>query len=136
MVTRRLKLIMATRKRGDILEGEDRRLKAARHYIVFYDGLDESYFIGAMITHKQLPQNVGMSINHFVANDEDGKPYKVSYDNTLLVVAKLIKFEIWGAFTKVGELTQEGVDFVEKSIDHLPPETWSNYYRRTRRSFN
>ena len=120
------------RERGDIFEANDRGYHAGKHYIIFYSGNSDIDFIGAMVTHSQNEKNVQMSEQHFENISEDGTQYKFQFDNTNLVKAKLFKFESWGPFTKIGKLTDSGIKFVEKTIDHLPAETWEEYKERTK----
>ena len=119
------------RKRGEILEGAERTPATAKHYIVFYDPLDDSSFVGAIITHAQNALNAAMSVDHFKTKDESSEPFKIQYENSNLVKAKLFKLQDWGPFTRVGELTETGIKFVEATIDHLEPETWGDYLVRT-----
>lgn len=46
----------------------------------------------------------------------------------------LFKLQDWGPFTKVGELTDRGIKFIEATIDDLHPETWDDYLARTGQS--
>lgn len=117
-------------KRGDILEAANRHVSAGLHYIIYYDGYDSFNFIGAMITHSNTIKNTSMNKSHFIEKDSLGNYYKVQFDDTYLVKAKLMKFESWGPFTKVGELSPEGVKFVESTIDNLISETWEEYLSR------
>lgn len=119
------------RKRGDILEANDRRFNAGRHYIIFYDGYNDENFIGAMVTHTENEKNVPMDSTHFEKADADGNEFKFQFEDTNLVKAKLMKFEKWGPFDKVGALTISGIQFVEKTIDSFVPETWEEYIERT-----
>ena len=64
--------------------------------------------------------------------DKSGIQHKVTYDCSFLVKAKLIKSESWGPFSKVGELTAEGIQFVENTIGELPVQTFDRYYRRNK----
>ena len=119
---------MTGRYIGDILEAKDRSENAGIHYIIFYDGYDDSEFIGGMLTSTDLfPQNVKMNVSHFVENDENGNNYKVTFKNSKLVPAKLYKPENWGPFKKVGQLSEKGIAFVEEHIGHLESEFWEEY---------
>jgi hypothetical protein len=118
------------RQKGDILEASNRAQDAGRHYIVFYEGFDHVNFIGGMVTHMESERNIAMSQNHFEKNDEAGNSYKFQFGNTQLVIAKLMKFETWGPFSKVGALSEEGIQFIENIIDGLPQETWEEYLYR------
>lgn len=118
-------------QKGNILEASNRAFNAGKHYIVYFEGYDDINFIGGMITHMPSKKNIKMADSHFKKLDESGTNYKVQFDNTNLVIAKLKKFINWGPFTKVGELTNEGITFVEKTIGHLNEETWEEYVERT-----
>lgn len=117
--------------RGDILRARDRNRKAGWHYIIYYEPNSSSDFIGGMITRHTSPKNASMTTAHFLELDENGNPFQVAYNNSNLVIAKLIKFEGWGPFTKVGQLSIEGVQFLEGTIDHLPPMSFAEYYYLT-----
>lgn len=113
---------------GDILEAKDRSVNAGRHYIIFFDGYNDSEFIGGMLTTTELfPQNILMTESHFINMDENGNEFKVTYKNSKLVPAKLYKPENWGPFEKVGQLSEEGIAFVKEHIGHLEAEFWKNY---------
>jgi hypothetical protein len=120
------------RCRGDILEAKNRAKTAGRHFIVYYSGNNDNDFIGGMITHKLSEKNKLMEETHFGILDKKGIKNKVIYDNTSLVIAKLVKFESWGPFTKVGKLSKEGVKFVVDNIGKLSAETWDEYLMRTK----
>src|SRR5215217_4772011 len=94
---------------GDILEAKNRSFQAGKHFIIFYDGYDENEFIGGIITTTyNFVVNILMDIKHFVAKDNNGNDYKVTYKNSKLVPAKLFKPEEWGPYEKVGQLTDNG----------------------------
>lgn len=120
------------RQRGDILEAKNRAKTAGRHFIIYYDGGNDTNFIGGMITHKLSEKNKSMLKSHFEALNEKGVKNKVVYDNTSLVIAKLVKFESWGPFTKIGKLSKEGIEFMVDAIDNLNSETWDEYIKRTK----
>src|SRR5688572_9149082 len=116
---------------GDILEAKDRSKGAAEHFIIFFDGPENGDFIGGMVT-SQINKNVPMKEFHFEKNAENGNQYKFQFKNTNLVIAKLIKFDKWGPFTKIGKLTNLGIKFVESTIGHLHEETWEDYLLRSK----
>ena len=120
------------RNRGDILKATKRGKKAGKHFIVYYEGQDDLHFIGGMVTHLDDALNVPMKALHFLTHDNiTGIDYEIKYDDSYLVKAKLMKFESWGPFTKVGQLSSEGIEFVEKTIGALSSETWEEYLERT-----
>ncbi|MEA9414301.1 hypothetical protein [Flavobacterium sp. PL02] len=117
-------------EKGDILEATYRELIKGKHYIVYYKGFSQDDFIGGMITHSDVNGNFKMDANHFEIHNANGHLYKVTYDNSYLVQAKLIKPRDWGPFMKVGELSLAGIIFFENSIGELQSETFANYYRK------
>lgn len=122
-------------KRGYILKGIENHKpivingrKIFGHYIIFYDHLNGKDFIGAMITSTSYHgENVKMDENHFSEFDEFGNKCKVVYKDSFLVPAKLHKFISMGPFELVGQLTEEGIDFLIENIDSLPVVTWEEY---------
>ncbi|AOC97166.1 hypothetical protein BB050_04088 [Flavobacterium anhuiense] len=119
------------RNKGDILEARDRRFEAGKHYIIFYDGYDDNEFIAGVLTSTDnFPVNILMAALHFEERDKNGNDFKITYKNSKLVPAKLFKPEEWGPFEKVGQLTDEGIAFVDLHIGELQPEYWQNYIQR------
>ena len=122
-------------KRGYILRGiENHKVvyvngkKIKGHFIIFYDHLNGKDFIGAMITSTNYNGvNEQMNENHFSEFDEFGNKCTVVYKDSFLVPAKLHKFISMGPFELVGQLTEEGNDFVTENIDSLPMVTWKEY---------
>ncbi|MDL2141696.1 hypothetical protein QQY79_04125 [Flavobacterium tructae] len=119
-------------QKGDILEAANRELTKGRHFIIYYEGFSQDDFIGGMITHSEINGNLKMDINHFEILDENGEEYKVIYDDSYIVNAKLIKPHVWGPYTKVGSLSVSGITFFENNIAELEPQTFANYYRGQR----
>jgi len=116
------------RNKGDILEARDRGFQAGKHYIIFYSGYNDNEFIAGVLTSTdKFPVNISMTDLHFVEKDEVGNDFKITYKNSKLVPAKLFKPEEWGPFEKVGQLTEEGIEFIDHHIGHLEPEYWQNY---------
>lgn len=113
---------------GDILQATHRELRKGYHPIIFVSGRSEFDFIGAMITHHpDEDRNVRMDVSHF----EPG--YLITFDNSYLVKARLIKPEEWGPFDKVGQLTETGIKFVENKISGQQEETFAHYFARLAR---
>ncbi|WP_432672126.1 hypothetical protein [Flavobacterium sp. SM2513] len=116
------------RNKGDILEAADRTREAGFHYIIFYDGYTDDEFIAGVLTSTdKYPVNIKMNETHFLDNDENGNDFKVTFKNSKLVPAKLYKPENWGPFNKVGQLTENGIAFVQEYIGHLEAEFWEEY---------
>ena len=118
--------MMPVFKKGDVLRGakEHRGKTEALHPIVFLDA-DGNDFIGAVLTHTGVfrgTQNTPMFESHFERTSEDGGEYNFKFENTHLVVGKFIKFESWGPYEKVGELTSEGIDLGLDNFSDLFPK--------------
>jgi hypothetical protein len=112
--------------KGDILRG--RKGSDAIHPIIFLEGLDDSFFIGAMITHSSNHgDNILMLEEHFNEFDKNGRKLGLYFDNTHLVEAKLLKKLEWRPFVKVGELSHSGITFVEKTLKKMHPLVWEDY---------
>lgn len=110
--------------KGDILKGNYEL--GAIHPIIFLEGYSNDYFIGAMITSSpeyKKTKNILMRKEHFV------EKYKIHFNNSHLVDAKLYKKLEWGPFKKTGELTLEGIKFVESIIHKKYPIVWEDYLK-------
>ncbi|WP_026717260.1 hypothetical protein, partial [Flavobacterium gelidilacus] len=84
--------------KGNILEATNRKLTKGYHYIIYFEGYSDNEFCGLMITHSDLNSNQKMEINHFEKVDKDNNAYKITFDETFLVLGKFIKSEEWGPF--------------------------------------
>lgn len=114
---------------GDILKSDHRD---AIHPIVFLDGYDDSFFIGAMITSSgpnSYPDNVLMKETHFCMTDKCGKEYETRYGPSYLVDAKLLKRLEWQPFRKTGQLTDFGIEFINKITHEKHPIVWEEYLK-------
>lgn len=115
--------------KGDILKASKRQRDKWRHFVVYFEQLSEHDFIGGMITHADFSQNLKMSADLFNTLDPNGTKYEVVYDGSFLVKAKLIKPHDWGPFSKVGELSEKGIEFFELAIKDLKLETFTDYLK-------
>ena len=112
--------------KGDILYG--RKKSDAIHPIVFLQTKDDTFFIGAMLTTaNNYPENILMKPEHFKMMDSKGIKHELYFDNTHLVKAKLIKRNEWQPFRKIGELTDEGIDFVEAHVNTEEEKLWEDF---------
>jgi hypothetical protein len=92
------------------------------HPFIFFENTDEQddQFLACMVTHStKISENIKMDPLHFKVNDSEGNLFKFQYHKTHLTKRKLIKTIDLGEFKKVGELTDEGILFVEKHIRKL-----------------
>ncbi|CAM3789866.1 hypothetical protein FLGE108171_15115 [Flavobacterium gelidilacus] len=98
------------------------------HFMVFYDSIDGFDFQGAMITSKDYNgKNAPMQEEHFFIKNNSEEYFKVTFNNSHMVNAKLHKFYDMGEFIFVGLLTPNGVTFMEELISDLPLITWEKY---------
>jgi hypothetical protein len=80
-----------------------------------------------MISTKDFGKNILMSEDHFKKNFEDGSVCTITFKNSHLVPAKLHKFFEMGPFELCGNLTENGLKFVQENIDHLEIDSWNQY---------
>lgn len=111
---------------GDIVWG--RKGSDAFHPIVYWGNHDKNFFVGIMLTTSpNHADNILMAEKHFNKKDSNGKKCKFCFNNTHFVDKKLIKKDEWGPFKKVGELTKEGIEFIESKISNKKPVFWEHY---------
>ena len=111
--------------KGDILEG----VKTV-HPIAFLKKINEETFEGCMLTHappNEKYDNIELKEEHFVRNKEDGTNYKVTYDKTYFVKARLLKEGRWGPFKIEGRLSENGIKYLEDKLDSIKPINWHFY---------
>lgn len=119
-------------KKGDILQGTKRSPDTALHFIVYLGTNDDRSFVGCILTHSNKHKdNVLMKKEHFRDTGDDGKRHKIVFDDTHLVSVQLVKPQDWGPYQKVGELTGEGLAFVESLVENQVPIEWEAYIRST-----
>jgi hypothetical protein len=113
-------------EKGDIIFG--RKNSDAVHPIVYLKDSVGGFFIGAMLTtSKNFADNILMAAEHFKTNDEKGVKYELQFNNTHLVKAKLLKRNEWQPFRKIGELSDEGIEFVESKVSQEHEKLWEDY---------
>jgi len=118
-------------KKGDILFG--RKNSDAIHPIIYLRDRDKNFFIGAMLTRSNnYTDNIPMTEKHFKRENPKGVKYEFFFDDTHLVDAKLTKRDEWKPFKKVGELSVEGIKFVESRLNNKNSKFWEDYLRRER----
>lgn len=114
-------------QKGDIVWG--RALDKIRPIVFLRDASDE-LFIGAMLTTSdEYPQNVLMKPEHFKTVDSEGKPCEIKFENTHIVQTELVKRKEWVSFDKGGELTPEGIGFVEGVLKSSNDVLWQDYVK-------
>ncbi|NDI99151.1 hypothetical protein GWA97_08705 [Flavobacterium sp. LaA7.5] len=115
---------------GDILKASHRSFEKGKHYIIFLEGYNKNNFLGAMITHSDKYGNIPFIVEHFEELDNEGVNYEIVYDNSYLVQGVFIKPKEWGPFEKVGKLTQNGIEYINKHLEGLVPISFSEYFNK------
>ena len=112
--------------KGDILYG--RKYSDAIHPIIYLGEHNDELFIGAMLTSaSNFEDNVMMKPEHFKITNENDKDFEFNFKNTHLVKAKLLKRNDWRPFKKIGELTKQGIKFVEAHVNTKKEKLWEEY---------
>lgn len=112
-------------QRGDILRGSKRARTEAWHPIVYLDGPEEAP-LAVMLTHTDNvaePCNVKIE-QAYIRGGLDGR-------EQYFVAHRLQKLSEWAPYKKVGELTNEGIDFVESQLP-AGSLTWDEYEKLTK----
>lgn len=120
-------------KKGDILKGKNNIQDDGRfgHPIVFLRQNDTHTFIGAMLTSSgKFGENISMEHKHFNVTDE----FTFRTQDTWVVSGgPFIKKMEWAPFKKVGELSKEGIKFVESHLTRTNPVLFSEHKKQRRR---
>lgn len=116
-------------RKGDIIESSK-----TNHPIVFLRLENDEQFIGCLITHspkEKYPDNIGLTKEHFIKNDENGSDYKVQYDDSYFVSNAILKENDWGPFYLTGRLTKEGICHIEGYLVDKPA-SWIAYIDKSK----
>lgn len=110
--------------KGDIVRATRRKKHEGYHYILVWSDFDEgSDFYGIMLTTaSQYPDNIPMAKDHFLQGKELEWHESQHFVNRLF-----IKFASWGPFSKVGELTEDGVKFITEKLQDIEPLPFEEY---------
>jgi hypothetical protein len=122
--------------KGDIVVGEgnkNQNYPVNGHPIVFLQENSGSTFIGLMLSSSTFRGlNTKMDESHFELFDGDGLEYEFKYKNTHVVPLRLLKKDEWKPFTKIGQLSEEGIVFVEEVIKGTKPIFWEEAVEMSR----
>jgi len=105
-----------------------------RHPYVFFEQIDDSTFKGVMLSSigPFRGDNIPLRNDHFKKLDESGNEYFIQNKPSFFPCVALVKrFEVTGR-RKEGELTDEGINYIESTIEDFKPEKWSEYIKRNR----
>ncbi len=112
-------------KKGDIIRGEQ-----TRHPFVFINQINNETFSGCMLTHSGPERgydNIELTEQHFEKRDVNGTNYTFKYDRTFFVRTRLLKEGQWGPFSKVGQLTEQGIRLIDDKLKGFDPVNWHFY---------
>ncbi|MEO6733908.1 MAG: hypothetical protein ABIN01_21980 [Ferruginibacter sp.] len=101
--------------KGDILTEVNSK---DTHYLIYlepYPNIGNS-FIGALLTHSQINENIPLQKDHFFIKDENEKEYDVTFDNSFVSNHPVYKKINGDSFKKLGQLTAKGILFIEQNI--------------------
>ncbi len=108
---------------GDILHGKHNRntRKIKSHYMIYLKPYSEDLFLGAMLTSSSNYGNIPLGENHFEKYKENRHKYDVYYKSSFISRDLYFKKNEWQPFTKVGQLSKEGLKFVLAHIGEKEP---------------
>lgn len=113
-------------KKGDVIEGVH---KDAYHPILFLEEKDEIFFYGIMLTKAENYDTNIMLPEKYIVTHKDGVAFPFQYNNTHFVRAKLLKKIEWEPFNKIGEISSEGIEFVESNIALDEAKLWEEFIK-------
>lgn len=118
-------------KKGEIFECDD-----FFHYFIFIDDIDRDSFKAIMLTSSgdNIQEKVPLRDNLFKTHDEDGIKYLIPYKKTYFPYVLLTKRSDIAGLSKVGELTSEGIDYVEETIVEVKTMRWAEFIKSQRQS--
>lgn len=97
-----------------------------RHHFVYWDNNGTKSYIGIMITHavpERYANNIPLMDSHF----KEG--FKVENESSHFVACKLIKDVPISNLELTGELTAEGIEYIESHLFSVATITWAEYKR-------
>lgn len=106
------------------------------HPVIYLQGnpKEESSFIACIISTKPTPncaiiKNISMEPKHFKTKDAYGKDYKITYENSHLVLCGFIKesYKFDENELPCGELTEEGIKWIEEQLQDAPIITFDHW---------
>lgn len=107
--------------KGDIIQGAKRGIDESFHPIIYFDEIDDLFFLGGMITHSKAYGNIKLDDSHFAQKiDNNPKP-------SFFVKNYLVKKQDWSPYKQIGKLSQKGIEFIEGKLKNTNPEVWENY---------
>lgn len=110
---------------GDILHGKNNRnIPGVRPHFIIYlspDAHSSEQFLGAMLTSSPNYGNIALKEEHFEKYNDYGKEWQIYYKSSFISSDLYHKKNDWSPFTKVGQLSKEGLQFVLDNIGFKDP---------------
>ena len=102
------------------------------HYFVFlYNHRDYDTFIGIMLTRsRQYKGNHPLQKHHIKTHDNQGRRYEFQFDNSMFANQLLIKDSSLPINGPFGEITSEGLQYIERITRDLSEITWEEAKER------
>lgn len=105
-----------------------------RHYFIYLDDYDNiDTFIGVMLTHAagiRNYNNISLSNEHIKEYDAIGNRYPFQFENSHIVPTYLIKDSNLPIGDVQGELTEQGLLFLNSVLINCSPEHFIDVYNR------
>nr|WP_320058209.1 hypothetical protein [uncultured Bacteroides sp.] len=115
--------IYKLQREGGILTGG---ILTYEHFFAYWEDCGKNYH-GVMITHGT---DVKFA-NNIALREEHIKPgYYFHWDNSYFVAHRFIKDIPKRKLIKCGELTEDGISFIESKIEGMPTDTYIEYIKR------
>ncbi|GGB64422.1 hypothetical protein GCM10007424_00390 [Flavobacterium suaedae] len=107
---------------GDILHGKNNRNVRGipAHFMIYLspDPQSKMQFLGAMLTSSAKFGNIALEESHFEKFNNDGFEWQVQFKASFISAYLYHKKNDWQPFTKVGQLSKEGLKFIEDQIGY------------------
>lgn len=114
-------------KKGDVIEGNH---KDAYHPILFLQEKDDTFFYGIMLTKAGNYDSNILLPEEYIIKEKDGVTFPFQFNNTHFVKIKLLKKNEWQPFSKIGEISAEGILFVESNITIDEAKLWEEFKKK------
>ncbi len=111
---------METFKKGEIVIGTLMSRDEAYHPIIYWEKHKDGAFYGLVLTHSKRNDNIFFP-KEFIT---DGR---LSNKESYIVGRFFIKPDEWGPYKRIGQISNEGINFIEKIIIDKQPLFWSEY---------
>lgn len=113
--------------KGDIIQGQH---KDAYHPILFLKEKDCTFFYGIMLTKAgNYDENIPLP-EQYIVKEKGGTKFLFQYNHTNFVNIKLLKKMEWQPFKKIGEVTTEGIKYIEENVTLDEARVWEEFLNK------